>query len=177
MSADRRTWITFGAVAAAAAVVDQLSKWWARSALPVRPAGCDVPDDLVAGECAGIPVSVIPDLWDWRLSMNPGSAFGLFSGQAGARVFLSIIAVLAVTMMVYLVHRTRPEQRAATWGLGLLVGGAIANLFDRLVFGVVTDFIVWRYGEHRWPTFNVADVFLVIGVIVMLIGTRDVKKE
>lgn len=176
MAGDRRKWVTFATIAIAAALLDQLSKWWARSALPVRPEGCAVPDDLVAGRCAGVPVSVIPDLWDWRLSMNRGSAFGLFSGQDGARVFLSIVAVVAVAVMVYMVHRARPEERASIWGLALLVGGALGNLFDRVVVGVVTDFIVWRYQEHRWPTFNGADVFLVAGVVLTMLAMREPRK-
>lgn len=173
MSADRRKWVVFILVGTMAMLADQVSKWWARSALPVTPEGCAVPADVVDGRCAGVPVSVITDLWDWRLSMNPGSAFGMFSGQAGARVLLSVVAVVAVAVMVYMVHRARPEQRALAWGLGLVVGGALGNLFDRVVIGVVTDFIAWRYHEHRWPTFNVADVFLVVGVVVTMIATRE----
>lgn len=105
MTADRRKWVAFAVVGVATTLADQLSKWRARSTLPVTPDGCAVPDDMVDGRCVGVPVSVISDLWDWRLSMNPGAAFGVFSGQAGARVFLSIVAVVAVAVMVYMVHR------------------------------------------------------------------------
>ncbi len=177
MTAERRKWIVFVAVAVASGLADQLSKAWARAALPVRPEGCSVPDDMIEGRCIGEPVSVISGFWDWQLSMNPGSAFGLFSGQTGARIFLSIIAVVAVAAMVYMLRRAKPEQRAAAWALGLVVGGALGNLFDRTVFGVVTDFVVWRYGAHRWPTFNGADVFLVLGVVLMMIAMREPRKE
>ena len=177
MTTDRRKWTVFVVVGVTTMLADQLSKWWARSALPVTPDGCAVPDDMVDGRCVGVPVPFISDLWDWRLSMNPGAAFGMLAGQAGARVVLSIVTVVAVAVMVYMLHRARPEQRGAAWGLGLVVGGALGNLFDRIVFGVVTDFIVWRYQEHQWPTFNGADVFLVVGAVVTMIAMREPKKE
>lgn len=176
MTAERRRWIVFVAVSVATMLADLLSKAWARSALPVRPDGCSIPDDMVEGRCVGEPVTVISGFWDWHLSMNPGSAFGLFSGQTGAHIFLSIVAVVAVAAMVYMLRRAKAEQRAAPWALGLVVGGALGNLFDRIVFGVVTDFIAWRYGEHRWPTFNGADVFLVVGVVLM-IAMREPRRQ
>jgi len=177
MSSERRKWFVFGAVGAIAMLADQLSKLWARHALPVRPDGCSIPEDLVGSRCVGEPVSVISNLWDWRLSMNPGSAFGLLSGQTGARVLLSLVAVVAIALITFMLHRTRPDQRLGVWGLALVVGGALGNLLDRIAFGVVTDFIAWRYHEHRWPTFNGADVFLVVGVALTVIGTREPTKK
>jgi signal peptidase II len=174
----RKKWQLFLIVAVLSLVADQATKIWARGSLPVvrhqGDAMCVVPDDIVARACIGHPVSVIDGFWEWRLSMNPGSAFGLFSSQNGARVFLSIVGIVAVFGMLWMLRKARPDQRILHWALALVTGGAIGNLVDRMYFGVVTDFILWRYQTHEWPVFNVADIVLVIGVGLMFI---DIQKE
>ena len=172
-----RRWKIFILVAMFALVADQASKVWARHHLPVHPGECSIPDDIVARKCVGTAVSVVDGTWDWRLSFNPGSAFGLFHGQTGARVFLSVIGVLAVGAMVVMVKRSRDHQRLLLWGLGLVAGGAVGNLIDRMYFGVVTDFVLWHYHGYEWPVFNVADVALVVGVGLMFfdVGGKDPK--
>lgn len=169
-----RRWKIFLLVAMFTLVADQASKVWARHDLPVHPGPCAIPDDVVARKCVGTAVSVVDGFWEWRLSFNPGSAFGLFHSQGGARVFLSVIGVLAVGAMVWMVKRAKDHQRALLWALGLVAGGAVGNLIDRMYFGVVTDFVLWRYKSHEWPVFNVADVALVIGVVLMFF---DVGRE
>ncbi len=161
-------WRLFWLVFLLSLVADQVTKLWARIALPVYPPGCvgdgHVVDAIATGHCRGQNVSVISDLWDWRLSMNPGSAFGMFSNQSFARVALSIVGIGIVAMMLWTLHKARPDQKLLHWALALLVGGAIGNLIDRIYFGFVTDFVVWRYKTHEWPVFNIADVVLVVGI-------------
>jgi signal peptidase II len=174
----RNKWVVFLFVAALSLIADQATKVWARSSLPVvrhrGEAACIVPDDIVTRTCIGHPVPVIDGFWEWRLSMNPGSAFGLFSSQEGARIGLSIVGIAAVFGMLWMLRKARPDQRILHWALALVTGGAIGNLVDRISFGVVTDFILWRYQTHEWPVFNVADVVLVVGVGLMFI---DIQKE
>jgi signal peptidase II len=175
-----RKWILFGVVTVLALVADQVTKIWARASLPVighgsGPGGhCVVPADIVHRMCGGEPVTVIGGAWDWRLSMNPGSAFGLFSSQGGARVFLSLVGIAAVIGMLFMLRKARLDQRVLHWALALVAGGAIGNLVDRIYFGYVTDFVLWHYKTHEWPVFNVADVVLVVGVGLMFI---DIQKE
>jgi signal peptidase II len=189
--------VVFLVVAVLSLIADQATKVWARESLPtVRIRGgdatCIVPDDLVRGPgpaaatassgqavdprpaCAGRAVPVIDGFWEWRLSMNPGSAFGLFSSQEGARIGLSVVGIVAVFGMLWMLRKARPDQKILHWALALVTGGAIGNLIDRISFGVVTDFILWRYQTHEWPVFNVADIVLVIGVGLMFI---DIQKE
>jgi len=175
----RKKWSVFLIVAALSLIADQATKIWARGSLPVVPfhpggATCIVPDDIVSRSCGGHPVSVIDGFWDWRLSMNPGSAFGLFSSQNGARIFLSIVGIAAVIGMLWMLLKARPDQKILHWALALVAGGAVGNLVDRIYYGVVTDFILWRYQTHEWPVFNVADIVLVVGVGLMFI---DIQKE
>jgi signal peptidase II len=191
--AGHQKWVVFLIVAVLSLIADQATKVWARESLPtVRIRGgdavCIVPDDLVRAAaparpgqaedprpaCAGRAVPVVDGFWEWRLSMNPGSAFGLFSSQNGARIGLSIVGIVAVFGMLWMLRKARPDQKILHWALALVTGGAIGNLVDRIYFGVVTDFILWRYQTHEWPVFNVADIVLVVGVGLMFI---DIQKE
>jgi signal peptidase II len=177
-AAIRKKWLIFLGIAVLSLLADQATKIWARDALPaVRfhgGAACIVPDDIVSRACGGQAVPVIGGFWDWRLSMNPGSAFGLFSTVGSARIGLSIVGIIAVFGMLWMLRKSRTDQRILHWALALVTGGAIGNLVDRIYFGVVTDFILWRYENHEWPVFNVADIVLVVGVGLMFI---DIQKE
>ena len=167
-------WSLFAVVGLLSLIADQATKIWARTSLPVHPEGCRIPEDIVARTCGGVAKPVIDGLWEWRLSMNPGSAFGLFSSQNSARILLSVVGVAAVFGMVYMLRKARPDQRILHWALALVAGGAVGNLVDRIYYGVVTDFVLWKYKTHEWPVFNVADIVLVVGVGLMFI---DIQKE
>jgi signal peptidase II len=175
-------WRIFWIVSIISLVADQASKIWARAALPVDghgtgPGGvCLVPDDIIIHRCGGRAVEVINGFWEWRLSMNPGSAFGLFGsfGASFTRVFLSVIGVAAVAGMVIMLKKSRSDQGVLHWALALVAGGAVGNLIDRIYYSVVTDFVLWKYKTHEWPVFNVADIVLVVGVGLMFI---DISKE
>jgi signal peptidase II len=99
---------------------------------------------------------------------NPGGAFGMFRGAGPAFMFLSIAAVL---VLFWTVRRYRTGALASQAALGLVLGGAIGNLIDRLRFGRVVDFLDIGYGDVRWPVFNVADVAVVAGVALFLLVT------
>ncbi len=179
-AAKRKKWILFLVAGVISLIADQATKIWARGALPTYGHGtgasgaCTIPDDIVARLCQGKPVTVIDGYWDWRLSMNPGSAFGLFSSQNGARVFLSLVGIAAVIGMIFMLRKARLDQKILHWALALVAGGAVGNLIDRIYYGVVTDFVLWHYQSHEWPVFNVADIVLVVGVGLMFI---DIQKE
>jgi len=147
-----RRWKIVAALAIVACGVDQLSKLWARSAL------------------ADGPITLVADLWAWQLHYNTGSAFSTFTG---ARIALTIVAVLIVGVLIWMVHRERDMPSLQAVAYGLIVGGAVGNLIDRVAFGKVTDFVLWHYHEHTWPVFNVADACLVAGVgLMILFGFR-----
>jgi signal peptidase II len=181
-----RRWKVFAIIALVTIVADQATKWWARdlpvdrvSARSMLDKPCAVPDDLVSHQCVGRPVTVIDGFLEWRLSFNPGSAFGLFNSQGGARVFLSIVAVLAVVGMLWMLKKAREDQKALTWALGLVAGGAVGNLIDRVYYGVVTDFAAMTVPviDYSWPVFNVADIALVVGVGLMFIDIQQEGKK
>ena len=155
-----RRYKLFAFVGILSIVLDQLTKWLAR-------------DKLVLGHG----VSVIDGYWDWRLSYNTGSAFGMFAGQTGSRVFLSIVGVVATIAILFILKRARDEQKWMTAALALVAGGAIGNVIDRILDGKVTDFVVWKLGKSEWPAFNIADCALVVGVAIMFLDVgREQKK-
>lgn len=157
-----RRYLIFAVTFIVSLVADQWTKVWAR------------------GLGMGHAVPVLEPYWYWDLSYNTGAAFGLFRDTPGGRIFLSVIAFVAFGAIVYiLAKKTTDDRTFATLALGLIASGAIGNVIDRLLHGKVTDFVLWRYGEHRWPQFNVADAALVVGVIILLIADfakKDDKK-
>ena len=117
-------------------------------------------------------VVVVEGYWDFQYTENPGAAFGLLAdGHKDWRVpFFIIVSLIAVGMILYILHGVRWEQQILVWGLSFIAAGAVGNFIDRIRFGYVIDFIVWKYtNEFRWPTFNIADAFICVGVALMAI--------
>ena len=146
---------------------DQGTKIWARRTL--KPEGYPM---IHRGTVMPVK-TVIPGYWEFRYSENPGSAFGLFRNMAGARTLLFAVGMICLAVIGLWLYRVPGNANWLAAKLGLLAGGAVGNIVDRVRFGRVTDFIVWQVttssGVHQWPTFNVADAALVIGVISILI--------
>ena len=108
---------------------------------------------------------------DHPVGFNPGVTFGLFAGSgAVGRWALSAVASLIIGALLAWIWRTRSAVTAAA--AGLIAGGAIGNLVDRLRFGAVTDFIDLHWGAAHWPTFNLADAAIVCGVALLLLTVR-----
>jgi signal peptidase II len=106
-----------------------------------------------------------PDGWPVRLHYvtNTGAAFGILKDQTGFLIVTTIIGLAAI----YLYYRYPPfDHLVAPVAMGMMLGGAIGNLVDRLRLGRVTDFIDFPF----WPSFNVADSSIVIGVAILLLG-------
>jgi signal peptidase II len=124
------------------------------------------------------PVPVVGQWIQLTLGYNSGVAFGLFA-HGGVWLALASGAVLAGTV-VWLLYtfRTGGAHSALAWPMGLLLGGGVANLLDRLPDGRVTDFIDIGLGVARWPTFNVADSCIVVAVATfLLLNTRKTLTE
>lgn len=103
------------------------------------------------------------------LGYNAGVAFGLFAN--GGAWPLIVTGVIIIALMVWLLNALRTSElpRMAAWPIGFILGGAIANFVDRISDGRVTDFLDIGFGATRWPTFNLADAFIVIGVALLLL--------
>ena len=115
------------------------------------------------------PVTVLP-FFDLTLLYNKGAAFSFLSDQSGwQRWFFIVLAlVVSLVMLIWLARLKRHEVWQAV-ALGLIIGGALGNLIDRILFGHVIDFIHLHYAGHYWPAFNVADSAISVGVAIMLL--------
>lgn len=113
-------------------------------------------------------VEVLPIL-DLRLGFNEGSAFGMLGGAMTGRPLAMAALTGAITAAV-LVGALRSRTVASQVGLGLVAGGSLGNILDRLRQGAVTDFLDLHWQGWHWPTFNLADVAIVLGVGVLLSG-------
>ncbi|MEQ1765843.1 MAG: signal peptidase II [Methylotenera sp.] len=102
---------------------------------------------------------------------NEGAAFG-FLAQAGGlqKWFFSGVSLIAIFVISYLLHKHRTEKLFC-FGLALVLGGAIGNLYDRLTLGYVVDFLNFHYQDLYWPAFNVADSAICVGVGLLLLDS------
>ena len=143
LAAGAAQWAALTAVATAAVAADQLTKALVASRLGLG-------DEI---EIAG-PVSL-------HHVQNSGIAFGLF---AGATPLVIALTAIAVTWMIFFFARSGARHPILPVGLGFVVGGSVSNLADRVRLGHVTDFLDVEF----WPAFNLADTFIVVGVLVLL---------
>jgi signal peptidase II len=112
---------------------------------------------------------------DFIFAQNPGGAWSFLRGLPDSlrRPFFLVVSAAAIVFIVSIYQRIHDDQRLMKWGLPLALGGAMGNLADRIRYGWVVDFIDvsmrWGGRDHHWPTFNVADIAIVIGVALMAI--------
>lgn len=172
----RPSFVFFGTVAALSLLLDLGSKAWAEVVLSRRTAF----DPSIA---------IVKDHLAFTLAYNKGGAWGLLhdANENVRRPFFLLVSVLAIAFIVSLYSRLAPTQRSLKWGLPLVLGGALGNLSDRITRSSVVDFIDyhavwiekmnamiakywrgWTVTDH-WPTFNVADIAICVGVALMAI--------
>ena len=131
---------------------DQFTKLWVRQTLV----------------CGGEPQTVIPGFFNLVYVRNPGAAWGMFGGQ---QVFLVLISIM-VLVLIAIYHRRFMEQTLDhRIALGLMIGGILGNLIDRMKFGWVTDFLDFKFGTYHFPSFNVADSAICIAVGLYMLSS------
>lgn len=145
---------------------DVATKYWAEKNLDGYPGVKEVWKDHVA----------------FILARNRGGAWGLLqsTNENVRRPFFLLVSAAAIAFIVTLYRKLTKEQKALAWGLPLVLGGALGNVFDRIRYGHVIDFIdvhvKWQNADHHWPTFNVADVAICVGVALMAIDMFTSKR-
>ena len=115
-------------------------------------------------------VAVIPGFFRLTHVQNTGAAFGLFADSSaqwkvGALVSFSVLALIVVSALLW---KNSHSFSTTTIGLSLILGGAMGNLWDRMVSGHVVDFLDFYVGNYHWPAFNVADSAIVVGAILLV---------
>jgi signal peptidase II len=127
-------------------------------------------------------VPVIPGFFRLTHVENRGAAFGLFAEspsqwKIAVLVLFSIVALVIVSALLW---RNSHSMSTTGVGLALILGGALGNLWDRLVSGRVVDFLLFYVGQYQWPAFNVADSAIVIGaglLVIEILFTRSPAQE
>jgi signal peptidase II len=116
-------------------------------------------------------VTVINGYLDLRYAENCGGAWGLLHGapEKLRKPFFLLVTFGAVAFIIHLYRSLEPEQRAMRWALPLVLGGAIGNLVDRMRLGYVVDFIDMHLKDKHWPTYNVADIAITVGIALMVL--------
>jgi signal peptidase II len=112
----------------------------------------------------------------WRMNYveNPGAAWGLFRGfsESFRNGFFKVISLGAVAFILHYYRKLRDEQRFLQFALAFVLAGAVGNFVDRIARGYVVDFIEWYWWNRpdvRWPTFNIADSLIVVGVAMLVL--------
>ncbi|TCV99108.1 signal peptidase II [Biostraticola tofi] len=114
-------------------------------------------------------VSVMP-FFNFFYAHNYGAAFSFLADKGGwQRWFFSAIALVICVALLVMMYRSTAQQKMTNCAYSLIIGGAVGNLSDRLIHGVVIDFIDFYVGNWHWPTFNVADCAICIGAILVVL--------
>lgn len=131
---------------------DQWSKWWIEQSVEPYTS-----------------VVLIPDHFQLIFAKNTGIAFGLFpsGGELLGTVILAALGLVALSLVGFLFVRTPPDQSLLLLALALVLGGAMGNLTDRVLLGAVTDFLDVYWGSKHFPTFNVADSAISVGIALL----------
>lgn len=117
------------------------------------------------------PVVVVPGCFNLVLVRNPGAAFGVFGGVAGSRWVFMAAGVIAVAVGCWLVGGRAGNHFCVRVCMGLIVGGAVGNAIDRIWRqGAVVDFVDWYVGVYHWPAFNLADMGITVGGILLAVA-------
>ena len=142
-----------------AIILDQLSKW-----------------EILKHFTEGERLNIIPGFFDLTLAYNPGAAFSFLADQGGWQKFFFL--GLAVVISLYLA-RTIWRDEFGHWGkLGaaMIIGGAIGNVVDRLIHGHVVDFLLFYWQNWFYPAFNIADSFICVGAVCLVLDGLLHKK-
>jgi len=190
-----RSWLVLMAVVVLGLAADLGSKWWAFANIADRPVVVDRERVLEIAHQQGPefighllpehqPVVVVPHVLDLTLVLNPGAVFGIGPGKRWFFIVFTVGAMLAGLLLF--ARGTRQRQTAAHVAIGLLIAGGLGNLYDRLSYGCVRDFlhplpgvewpmgitVPWggRDGRQVWPyVSNIADLWLIIGIGMLVV--------
>lgn len=145
-----------GLLAAFIVAADRLTKLW-----------------IIDAVAYGGEIRVIDGFFSIVHFRNPGAAFGMGANLASPwrEVLLISVAVIAVVMLVNLLRMSTPTDRLLRVSAASIIGGAIGNLYDRIAYGEVVDFLYFYWGDWYWPAFNVADSCISVGAVLLVVAT------
>lgn len=122
-------------------------------------------------------LNIIPGFFDLILVFNPGAAFSFLADAGGIQKY--IFTILAFAFSAYLARNIVRNHfnTIEKWGAAMIIGGALGNVIDRLLYGHVVDFLLFYWQNWFYPAFNIADSFICIGVVLLIIGGLKQGKQ
>jgi lipoprotein signal peptidase len=99
---------------------------------------------------------------------NTGISFGLLSGKVSQIILIFIISFVISILIIWYKKSINHLEK---WGLAIVISGAFGNLIDRIIHGYVIDFIYINYDKYYWPAFNIADIAISVGIVILIIAT------
>ena len=159
MSSSSSAKIPFFLLSLVAIILDQLSKW-----------------EILKHFTEGERLNIIPDFFDLTLAYNPGAAFSFLADQGGWQKFFFL--VLAAVISLYLARAIWRDDfgRWGKIGAAMIIGGAVGNVIDRLLYGHVVDFLLFYWQDWFYPAFNIADSFICVGAVLLVVDGLKNKK-
>ncbi len=148
----KRKYIILAVVSIVAVLLDQVTKIWAK------------------GLRGAPPIEIIENYFHFIYVENTGAAWGMFGDLPEAvRVpFFVGISIFAIGFILFFFRKIEDDHNFLILALSFVLGGALGNFIDRVVYNSVIDFIDWHYYRYHWPTFNVADIFISVGVAMLV---------
>ena len=120
-------------------------------------------------------INIIKNFFRITYLQNTGAAFSIFSGN---RIFLILITLVALLLIYFILIKGKEITKVETICYGLLIGGIIGNLIDRVRIGYVIDYLDFNFGSYHYPVFNFADICIVVSAIILLIiSFKEVKYD
>jgi signal peptidase II len=105
---------------------------------------------------------------------NYGISFGMFSNLAGSKIIFSLIQIAIIIVLLILLYKNNSQYLMIAFSL--IIGGALGNLIDRLIYGAVADFLDFHLFNYHWPAFNLADSLVFVGVVMLLFKDNLIKE-
>lgn len=135
--------------------IDQLTKIWIKSSLYF-----------------GDRINIVPGFLNLTYVENSGGAFGIFGSLSSPyrTIIFSLFSLAAIALILYYLIKLSLESRFMLWGFGLILSGAIGNFIDRIRLRYVIDFIDLHIKGYHWPTFNIADIAICVGLAIIAIS-------
>lgn len=124
---------------------------------------------------SNIKVVYINDFLNLDLTFNTGIGFGFFSLETG--LIYNLISLFILLVIIYLIYLMADSNRTDKILYSLILGGALGNFYDRALYFAVPDFIDLHYKEFHWFTFNIADIFITLGIIALISNEILLKNE
>ncbi len=112
-------------------------------------------------------ITIIPNFFYLTYTHNYGGAWSIFDNST---LFITIVSFLIIVGIIYYLFKNKINKKIEIVGYSLLLGGAIGNLIDRIVYGYVIDFLDFYIFKYDFPIFNVADIGIVVGIILLLVS-------